>query len=410
MRIEKKEIKTNEKKENRKKGGKAKEQRNLELYIHIPFCVRKCLYCDFLSAPAGEETRERYMEALVSEITGRGEEYGEWCVTSVFFGGGTPSLLTAKQMKRLLGTVSGSFFLVPDAEITVEVNPGTVDPEKLSGYREAGVNRLSIGLQSADNGELGAIGRIHTWQQFLEAYSQAREAGFANVNVDLMSALPGQTIESYRSTLRKVLALTPQPEHISVYSLILEEGTVLFDRHQAGLVEIPDEDADRQMYQDTKRILASAGYQRYEISNYAKEGFECRHNCGYWQRKDYLGLGLGASSMINNVRFKNVEGMERYLREPLTCREEEQRLNIAEQMEEYMFLGLRLTDGVETGGFQEAFGRTLEEIYGAVINKNIRDGLLKYRNGKDKLALTEKGMDLANYVMAQFLLDVSEKG
>lgn len=399
------ENKINEKKENRKKGGKAKEQRNLELYIHIPFCVRKCLYCDFLSAPAGEETRERYVEALVSEITGRGEEYGDWCVTSVFFGGGTPSLLTAKQMKRLLGTVSGSFFLAPDAEITVEVNPGTVDSEKLSGCREAGVNRLSIGLQSADNVELGAIGRIHTWEQFLEAYSQAREAGFANVNVDLMSTLPGQTTESYCNSLRKVLALTPQPEHISAYSLILEEGTALYDRYQAGLVDIPDEDADRQMYQETKRILASAGYRRYEISNYAKEGFECRHNCGYWQRKDYLGLGLGASSMINNVRFKNGEELERYLRVPLACREDERRLTVMEQMEEYMFLGLRLTDGVETGGFQAAFGRTLEEMYGAVIEKNERDGLLECRDGGKRLALTERGLDLANYVMAQFLLE-----
>lgn len=385
-------------------------QKTLELYIHIPFCVRKCLYCDFLSAPAGEETRERYVEALLSEITGRGEAYGDCRVTSVFFGGGTPSLLTAKQMKRLLGTVSGSFFLAPDAEITVEVNPGTADPEKLSACREAGVNRLSIGLQSADNGELGAIGRIHTWEQFLETYGWARQAGFTNVNVDLMSALPGQTIENYGNTLRKVLALTPQPEHISAYSLILEEGTALYDRYQAGLLDIPDEDVDRQMYQETKRVLASAGYRRYEISNYAKEGFECRHNCGYWQRKDYLGLGLGASSMISNVRFKNGEELARYLREPLMCREEEQRLNIAEQMEEYMFLGLRLTEGVGTKGFQAAFGCTAEEIYGAVINKNIRDGLLEYRNGKDKLALTEKGLDLANYVMAQFLLEGSEKG
>lgn len=381
------------------------ENRNLELYIHIPFCVRKCLYCDFLSAPAGEETRERYVQALLSEITGRGREYGNFLVTSVFFGGGTPSLLTEGQMKRLLGTVSGSFFLVPDAEITVEINPGTVDPAKLSAYVQAGANRLSIGLQSADNGELSTIGRIHTWEQFLEAYSQAREAGFANVNVDLMSTLPGQTIESYRSTLRKVLALTPQPEHISAYSLILEEGTALYDRYQAGLVDIPDEDTDRQMYQETKRILAAEGYRRYEISNYAKEGFECRHNCGYWQRKDYLGLGLGASSLVDNVRFKNGEDLEHYLREPLGCREEEQKLSVVEQMEEYMFLGLRLTEGVETDGFRAAFGCAPEEIYGAVINKNIRDGLLEYRDGKDKLALTEKGLDLANYVMAQFLLE-----
>lgn len=380
-------------------------KRNLELYIHIPFCVRKCLYCDFLSAPAGEGTRERYVEALLSEITGRSREYGDCLVTSIFFGGGTPSLLTGAQMKKLLGTVSGSFFLVPDAEITVEVNPGTVDPAGLSAYREAGVNRLSIGLQSADNEELSAIGRIHTWEQFLEAYRWAREAGFANVNVDMMSTLPGQTTESYCSSLRKVLALAPQPEHISAYSLILEEGTVLYDRYQAGLIHIPDEDADRRMYRETKRMLAEAGYGRYEISNYAKEGFECRHNCGYWQRKDYLGLGLGAASLVDNVRFKNGEDLEHYLRDPLGCREAEQRLSVTEQMEEYMLLGLRLTEGVWAEGFQAAFGRTLEEMYGAVIEKNERDGLLEYRDGGKRLVLTERGLDLANYVMAQFLLE-----
>lgn len=381
----------------------------LELYIHIPFCVKKCLYCDFLSAPAGEEVRERYVEALLTEIRGRGREYAGRPVSSVFFGGGTPSLLTGTQMKRLLGTVSGSFLLAADAEITAEVNPGTVDLEKLTAYAQAGINRLSIGLQSADNGELAAIGRIHTWEQFLETYRQARQAGFVNVNVDLMSALPGQTAESYENTLRRVLALAPQPEHISAYSLILEEGTPLYDSCQAGLTDIPGEDTDRRMYQDTKRILEEAGYRRYEISNYAKEGFACRHNCGYWQRRDYLGLGLGAASLEGNVRFKNGEDLERYLREPLLCREEEQRLTVGEQMEEYMFLGLRLTEGLEAAGFHAAFGCSLEERYGDVIKKNQKDGLLEYRDGGRRLTLTEKGLDLANYVMAQFLLDPAEK-
>lgn len=382
---------------------KPEKERELEIYIHIPFCVRKCLYCDFLSAPADEGTRERYLEALLTEIRGRGREYAGRPVTSVFFGGGTPSLLGGVQIKGLLDTLSGSFLLARDAEITLEANPGTVDPEKLSAYARAGVNRLSIGLQSADNGELSAIGRIHTWEQFLEAYHQARQAGFANINVDLMSTLPGQSLESYCSTLKKVLSLAPPPEHISAYSLILEEGTPLYDRYQAGLADIPDEDTDRRMYQETKRMLEEAGYRRYEISNYAKEGFACRHNCGYWRRKDYLGLGLGASSMTGNVRFKNGEELSRYLRDPLGCRQDVQRLAVTEQMEEYMFLGLRLTDGVEAGGFQEAFGCTPGEKYGSVIDKNIQDGLLEYRDEGRRLALTERGLDLANYVMAQFL-------
>lgn len=381
-----------------------KGQYPLELYVHIPFCARKCLYCDFLSAPARETVRERYVEALRSEIAGRGEEYRDALVTSVFLGGGTPSLLAGAQAGALMGEIGSRFRLAEDAEITMEINPGTVDPGKLSAYRDAGVNRLSIGLQSADDGELEAIGRIHTWERFLETYRQVRQAGFDNVNVDLMSALPGQTVDSWRRTLRRVLSLVPQPEHISAYSLILEEGTPLYDRYTQGALELPDEDEERLMYRETKRILEAEGYRRYEISNYAKAGFECVHNCGYWQRRDYLGLGIGAASMVGNVRFKNAEDLDRYLEEPLGCRQEERALTVEEQMEEFMFLGLRLTDGVEGRAFFEAFGRTPESVYGGVIEKNIRDGLLEYGDGKKRLALTERGLDLANYVMAQFLL------
>lgn len=376
----------------------------MELYVHIPFCARKCLYCDFLSAPAPETVRERYVEALRSEIAGRGEEYGEAFVTSVFLGGGTPSLLAGAQAGALLGEIGSRFRLAEDAEVTVEINPGTVDMEKLSAYRDAGVNRLSIGLQSADNGELKAVGRIHTWETFLETYRQVRNAGFHNVNVDLMSALPGQTVDSWRRTLRRVLALVPRPEHISAYSLILEEGTPLYERYKKGALKLPDEDGERLMYRETKRILEAEGYRRYEISNYAREGFECGHNCGYWLRRDYLGLGIGAASMVDNVRFKNAEDLDRYLEEPLGCRQEEHALTAEEQMEEFMFLGLRLTDGVECRAFLEVFGRTPESVYGGVIEKNIREGLLEYGDGKKRLALTERGLDLANYVMAQFLL------
>lgn len=382
-----------------------KIKKKLELYFHIPFCARKCLYCDFLSAPADGGTKARYMDSLIRETRERAGDYSDYRVVSVFIGGGTPSMVSGERIAGLLQTVRTGFDLAENAEITIEVNPGTVDERMLLGYLQAGVNRLSIGLQSADDRDLAALGRIHTYGQFLGTYHAARKCGFQNINVDLMSALPGQTVESYRSTLNKVLALDPQPEHISAYSLILEEGTALYDRYQAGLVHIPDEDTDRRMYQETKRILEGAGYRRYEISNYAKEGFECRHNCGYWQRRDYLGLGLGAASLVDNVRFKNGDGLERYLENPLDCREEVQELSVAEQMEEYMFLGLRLTEGIASEGFQTAFGRTLEEAYGAVIRKNERDGLLEYRDEGRWLALTERGLDLANYVMAQFLQD-----
>lgn len=376
----------------------------LELYFHIPFCVRKCLYCDFLSAPADGETRARYMESLIREAGERAGDYSDYAIVSVFIGGGTPSTVPEESIARLIDTVRAGFELAEDAEITIEVNPGAVGERELHRYLRAGVNRLSIGLQSADDGELAALGRIHTYGQFLETYQAARRCGFANINVDLMSALPGQSAESWRATLGQVLALDPQPEHISAYSLILEEGTPLYERYQRGLIQIPDEDTDRQMYQDTKRILGEAGYERYEISNYAKAGFRCRHNCGYWLRRDYLGLGIGAASLVDNVRFRNGENLEEYCAHPLDCRREVQRLTLEEQMEEAMFLGLRLTEGVDGAGFREVFGRSLEEVYGDVIEKNRQDGLLEYLGRF--LALTERGLDLANYVMAQFLLSV----
>lgn len=387
------------------------ENRELELYFHIPFCVRKCLYCDFLSGPADSEEKRRYMEALIRETKERAEACREYLVTSVFLGGGTPSVVETQQMEELLRTVKENYRLTPDAELTIEVNPGTVDKEKLARYRGAGLNRLSIGLQSADDRELLTLGRVHTWQQFLETYQGAREVGFANVNVDVMSALPGQSLESYLATLEKVLLLKPSPEHISAYSLILEEGTRFFEMAEAGSLELSDEDTDRAMYHETKRILAKAGYTRYEISNYAKEGFFCRHNSGYWKRREYMGFGLGAASLIDNTRFNNTRNIKRYLDAPTGCRENGQELSIKEQMEEFMFLGLRLTEGVDPAEFSRCFGCTPEEVYGDVIERNIREGLLarkRYQGSneevKERLALTEFGLDVSNYVMQQFML------
>lgn len=380
------------------------ENRPLELYFHIPFCVRKCFYCDFLSASADESVKDAYMEALLRETEERAGEYGEYTVVSVFVGGGTPSVVKTEQLVRLLDAVRVSYHVAADAEITVEVNPGTVDGEKLKKYRTAGINRLSIGLQSGDDRELAAIGRIHTFSQFLDTYETAVSAGFTNINVDVMSALPGQTTESYRATLHKLLALKPQPGHISAYSLILEEGTPFYELAQEGRLEFPDEDTDRLMYSETKRILGEAGYERYEISNYAKSGYSCRHNCGYWTRRDYAGFGIGAASLINNVRFRNGDDLDFYLKQPLGCREAIQVLSPLEQMEEFMFLGLRLTEGVDVRAFAEAFGRPPEDIYGEIITKNQKAGLLEYRRDGKRLALTERGLDLSNYVMAQFLL------
>ena len=386
------------------------ENRELELYFHIPFCVRKCLYCDFLSAPADEEVRRQYMDALMREVRGRAEEYQGYLVTSAFIGGGTPSVVDVRQIEELMATVQACYEVASDAELTIEVNPGTVDFGKLKIYRRAGINRLSIGLQSADDKELAVLGRIHSLQQFLDTYRDAREAGFDNINVDVMSALPGQNLESYQKTLQKITTLCPVPEHISAYSLILEEGTALFRQVKQGMIKLPDEEADREMYRDTKRILEQAGYRRYEISNYAKEGFACRHNIGYWKRQNYLGFGIGAASLINNMRFNNGSNIEIYLRDPLNYQMEVQRLSFQEQMEEFMFLGLRLTEGVSALRFQKQFGQSLQEVYGSVIAQNEKEGLLqRYIRSvggvqEEMLALTDFGLDVSNYVMSQFLI------
>ena len=380
-------------------------QKELELYVHIPFCVKKCSYCDFLSAPATEQTKEAYMAALFAEIGGRAKDYKDRIVTSVFIGGGTPSLLSGDSIRQLMEHIREGFSLAPDAEITMEVNPGTVTTEKLTAFYAAGINRLSIGMQSAQEQELKILGRIHDFDGFCQVYREAVEAGFTNINVDVMSGLPGQTLASYKDTLEKVLRLEPMPQHISAYSLIVEEGTPFAAMAGRGELPLPEEDTERAMYEETLEILAGYGFHRYEISNYALDGYECRHNVGYWIRRDYLGFGIGAASLIGNVRFQNGRDLNAYLAHPLACREEEQSLTTQEQMEETMFLGLRLIRGVSYTEFACCYGQTLEEVYGEVIARNEADGLLTVREDETgrRLALTGRGLDVSNYVMAQFL-------
>ena len=385
------------------------DKKELELYIHIPFCVKKCSYCDFLSAPATEQTREAYMAALFAEIGGRAKNYKDRIVTSIFIGGGTPSLLSGEQGGQLMDHIRKQFVLAPDAEITMEVNPGTATAQKLRDFHAVGINRLSIGMQSAQAQELKMLGRIHDFEGFCQGYREAVEAGFTNINVDVMSGLPGQTLAGYRDTLEKVLHLEPMPQHISAYSLIVEEGTPFAAMAERGQLPLPEEDVERAMYEETIEVLEKYGFHRYEISNYARNGYECRHNVGYWIRRDYLGFGIGAASLIDNVRFQNGRDLAAYLARPLDCREEEQSLTTQEQMEETLFLGLRLTKGVSYDAFARQYGSSLQEIYGEVIARNVADGLLQVTEGKENeksgqyLALTKRGLDLSNYVMAQFL-------
>ena len=381
--------------------------KELELYLHIPFCVKKCNYCDFLSAPAGEETRAAYVDALLEEIRGF-DEPEDYEVVTVFFGGGTPSILPGQAIFRIMEALREKFSFRKEAEITLEANPGTVDKEKLSFYKKAGINRLSFGLQSADAEELKKLGRIHTWEKFLESFQLAREAGFSNINVDLMSARPGQTKESWEKTLRQVLAL--QPEHISAYSLIIEEGTPFYqlyekdvERRDAGEEPelIPSEEEERAMYEATGRILKEQGYLHYEISNYAKPGCECRHNLGYWQRRDYLGFGLGASTLLNPVRSKNTEDLEAYLGGDFS-KKEFFVLTKDNQIEETMFLGLRVLEGVSKEQFREQFSCELRVVYRKELEKLEKEGLLEEEG--DFVRLTSRGIDLSNPVLAEFLL------
>ena len=382
-------------------------RRELELYIHIPFCVKKCAYCDFLSGPASNQQIEEYVQALIEEIRYYKEFVKKYEVSTVFWGGGTPSLLTGEQMKALMEALGQTFFIRQNAEITMEANPGTVTVEKLLACQKAGINRISFGLQSVNNEELKMLGRIHTYEEFLESYEAARKAGFQNINVDLISAIPKQTVSSWEQTLQTIISL--QPEHISAYSLIVEEGTTFAKLYGEGCkLEhlLPTEEDERRMYERTEELLREAGYHRYEISNYAKEGYECQHNLGYWERKEYLGLGLGASSLIEETRFHNTDEMEEYLRDasnPILLRREQEKLDRQEQMEEFVFLGLRKIRGIQEEKFAEMFGEDIWDCYGKNLERVIKEGLLEREEGV--LRLTRKGIDVSNYVFYEILSD-----
>ena len=426
------------------------------LYLHIPFCVKKCRYCDFLSGPQDEETRERYTRALINEIKMQTICPAGSPVDTVFFGGGTPSVLSGSQIDRIMEALHSFFSIQEDAEISMETNPGTADDEKLRVLKTAGINRLSLGVQSMHDRELALLGRIHTAAQARQTFENARKAGFDNINIDLMSALPGQSLESWADTLEQ--AVRWAPEHISAYSLIIEEGTPFAAMYENGsLPALPDEDTDRKMYHYTGAFLSEHGYQRYEISNYALPGRECRHNSGYWTGHPYLGLGIGAASYVNGTRFSNCTDMREYLevlgsqKDRVDATEQTDKpeqadkakqaekngqtgkakqaekngqtdkakqvektgitalirtdlhsLSAEEQMEEFMFLGLRMTKGVRNAVFTERFGKSIEQVYGRILERHISQGVLEKTPGGYRL--TDRGVDVSNYVLADYLL------
>lgn len=402
--------------------------KTMELYVHYPFCAQKCRYCDFLSAPAEAAQREGYMEALMREIRLCGPIYEDYKISTVFIGGGTPSIMSLQNLNILTQTLHQYFNIEEGCEFTIEANPGTLTDAFLEAAVHGHINRISLGLQSACDKELKYLGRIHTFKQFEESFFKARTAGIQNINVDLMSGLPGQTLKGWTYSLEQVIRL--KPEHISAYSLIIEEGTPFYQMYgedrknnsedrqsclnmSAQVIPLPDEDTERQMYILTEQLLGQAGYHRYEISNYARTGRACRHNIGYWRRENYLGLGLGAASMIDNVRFSNTQSMESYMTllqrsMPVPADLNSIRENICvldqnAQMEEFMFLGLRMTAGISNEDFQKAFGRSLWQVYGLVIQKHRTEGLLRWDDQTGRLYLTRQGLDLSNYVLSDFL-------
>lgn len=412
----------------------------LGLYIHIPFCVRKCKYCDFLSAPANEVTMRVYVRALETEIRLRARQMQaragkRYLVDTVFIGGGTPTALPPDGLSSILYTIREEFDVLPDAEVTCEINPGTVGAEHTGTVPVCSVNRVSIGLQSVHDSELKTLGRIHSFREFQTCYEELRSFGAKNISVDLMFGLPGQTLKSYEESLRTVAELGP--EHISAYGLILEEGTPFFAMEVrgdfTGALALPDEETEREMYQSTKRILEGYGYHRYEISNYAKPGFESRHNLRYWQRRPYLGFGLGAASLFDHRRWRNTPSLAAYI-STLTetdtetetagiChsaerRDEESLLKVLEklerevealsekaEMEEFMFLGLRTSRGISETAFAKAFGTPLETVYGKTLKRLESQGLLRVaeENGARSWSLTDRGVDISNVVLAEFL-------
>ncbi|MCG0274769.1 MAG: radical SAM family heme chaperone HemW [Thermosediminibacteraceae bacterium] len=373
--------------------------KTIALYVHIPFCVKKCAYCDFNSYTE-IEYMPLYLDSLKREIS----FYSglERSVTSIYIGGGTPTILSEKDLASVIETIYRAFNISPSAEFTVEANPETISKGKLTVLKDAGVNRLSLGLQTFKDELLKKLGRIHSSRSFLEKFFMAREEGFANINVDLIFGLPEQKVDDFKDSLKKLLDL--EPEHISCYSLTVEEGTRFYELQQKGLLNLPSEDEERMMYHLAREILGEGGYLHYEISNFAKPGRECRHNLVYWTCGEYLGLGAGAHSFMNGIRFNNVYGIKDYI-ERINSKgvavEEREKLSKEEQQAEFMILGLRLIKGVSKAEFYKRFGKELDLVYCKEL-KRLKEKELIVDDG-EYVRLTVKGLDLANEAFMEFL-------
>ncbi|HHV30063.1 radical SAM family heme chaperone HemW [Acetivibrio mesophilus] len=377
-------------------------EKNLGIYIHIPFCKAKCLYCDFNSFACRDDFVPAYFNALKKEICRYSDIVKGYKVKTVFIGGGTPSYIDAHNIYEIVSLLKQRFDMDNCFELTIETNPGTVDLEKLLTYRQAGLNRLSMGLQASQNHLLKSLGRIHTAEEFEESYHLAVKAGFDNINVDLIFAIPGQSFEDWMETINKVTEL--KPRHLSCYSLIIEDGTVFGTRYSKGELTPVEDELDRKMYWYAVEKLNTLGYKHYEISNFSKEGFECAHNLIYWKEQEYIGIGAGAHSYLNGHRFNNIYNIDDYVRIINSGRlPVENRIAVErkDEISEFMMLGLRLVDGVSIREFEERFGEDVLEVFGSQIESLVKRGLIGIEKGSVKL--TKLGFDLANQAFMEFV-------
>lgn len=387
--------------------------KNVGLYIHIPFCKQKCQYCDFNSYAGKENLIETYMKWVEFELKGVGEgnrvDYENnlddlIVVKSIYIGGGTPSFIDSKYIEKIMEIVKECYTIDINAEITIEVNPGTVSKKKLETYLNSGINRISIGLQSTHNEILSKLGRVHSYEEFLYTYNLARNVGFKNINVDLMLGLPNQSLNDLQESINEVINL--EPEHISVYSLIIENGTPFYEKLEKQEIALPSDELERAMYWETKRKLEKAGYTHYEISNFAKPGFESKHNLSCWNQEEYIGIGASAHSYTNNVRYSNIDSIEDYIRNYENDNETDnfvfhEKQNKESKMKEFMMLGLRKINGICIRDFKNKFGENPIYLYKKELEKLVNEELIEIDG--DVIKLTNRGIDLANLVWEEFV-------
>lgn len=376
------------------------------LYIHVPFCISKCAYCDFLSFPSDEETKQRYVDSLCYELQAYSLTQHE-SIGTIFVGGGTPTSLSGKQLKQIFDCVFEYFYVLDDCEISIEINPKTLDKEKLEFLKSGPINRVSIGLQSVFDHHLKTLSRIHTYEDFLKTYHDILDCGISNINIDLMFGLPNQTLEEWNETLEKIVGLNPN--HISAYGLIVEEHTPFYRMYHNGELQLPDEELERRMYYLTESYLKEHGIYQYEISNYSKSGYECKHNLSYWTDVNYIGVGLGSSSYILGSRYANTTDMDDYLANAShidKVREKTSEPSRNRRLEEVIFLGLRLNRGINLAWLNKTFNNPLENVFKEAYKKYsdlncfiLEDGFLK---------LSRKGIDISNQVFSDFLIDDEE--